>query len=327
MRVARLVLLVLGAVLLGVLIARNDPGAALAAIAQLGWRLGLVVCFPFVLVTTLDTLGWRFAFARDRVPFPTLLAVRLAGEAFNLTTPTASVGGEAVKAWLVRRHVPYDDSVSSVIVAKTSITLAQGVFLVIGIVVAARTLPPGSPLLPAMEWLLGIEAVALTGFVLAQVGGVVGWIERVLRRLRLAGGPGRSEALVRLDGALSGFYRRHPCRLLTSVGFHLAAWMLGALETYLSLRFLGLPVSLATATIIEAVGTGVRFATFLVPASLGALEGGFVATFSMLGLGATAAVSFSLVRRVREATWVAVGLGALALLRTHPAPAVEEPRP
>src|SRR3989454_6163015 len=118
-----------------------------------------------------DTLGWRFAFLREGVAFRTLLGVRLAGEAFNLATPTAALGGEAVKAWLLRDRVPLDASVPSVIVAKTTITIAQGLFLLLGIALAWASTLPGSPLLYGMLLLLAIETVALTGFVGAQPRG------------------------------------------------------------------------------------------------------------------------------------------------------------
>ena len=78
-------------------------------------------------------------------------------------------------------------------------------------------------------------------------------------------------------------------------------------------------MSLETATIIEALGTAVRFATFLVPASLGALEGGFVATFTALGLAPSAGVAFGLARRVREVVWIAVGFAIFAVIRPGPA--------
>jgi hypothetical protein len=74
-------------------------------------------------------------------------------------------------------------------------------------------------------------------------------------------------------------------------------------------------VTLVTAMVIEAFATAIRFATFMVPASLGALEGGHVAMFAALGLGASAGLSFSLVRRIREATWVGIGFIALAAYR------------
>src|SRR5206468_7249687 len=106
-----------------------------------------------------------------------------------------------------------------------------------------------------------------------------------------------------------------PARLVLSIVFHFIAWVLGSLETWLILGFLGAPVSLTAATVIEAFGTAVRFATFLIPASLGVLEGGYVVTFAALGLGSTTAVSFSLVRRVREAVWVGLGLLVFSLAR------------
>src|SRR2546429_6789600 len=119
---------------------------------------------------------------------------------------------------------------------------------------------------------------------------------------------GHAETLGRIDDVLARFYQTAPWRVVLSIAFHLVAWLLGSLEAWLILKFLGVPVSLTTATVIESFGTAIRFATFLIPASLGALEGGYVVTFAALGLGSTTAVSFSLVRRVREAVWVGLGL-------------------
>ena len=316
MKVLRVVLLVLGVLLMGLLVVQNEPTEIFAAIRGLSWRLGVLLLFPFVLVAVFDTLGWHYAFRRSRPGFGTLLWVRLAGEAVNMATPTAAVGGEVVKAWLLRHHLPLDEVVSSVIVAKTTITIAQGLFLLVGIVLAWLTVLPGT-LVHAMLWLLAIEVLALGAFVLAQVRGVFRWARWLCERMGVPSarlGP----ALSRVDEGLAGFYARQPRRLFLSIAFHFLAWLLGTLESYLMLRFLGLPVSLATAGVIEAFGTAIRFATFLIPASLGALEGGYVATFRALGLGATAGVTFALTRRLREIFWIVVGLIVLAVARTAP---------
>ena len=318
MKLLRAGLLVVGVVFLGILVATNDPAAIFGSISRLGWRLAVIACFPFAIITAFDTLGWYFAFLHPRVPFRTLLAVRLAGEAFNLTTPTASLGGEAVKAWLLRRRVPLDESVLSVVVAKTTIMIGQGLFLLVGIVITWLAAPSDSRLLGWMLWLLAVEVLAIVGFLLAQIQGGFGWVPRVLGRIGL----GRSrhrETVARLDRGLAWFYRKEPRRLVLSIGFHFIAWLLGSLEAYLIQNFLGLEVSLETATIIEALGTAVRFATFLVPASLGALEGGFVATFTALGLAPSAGVAFGLARRVREVVWIAVGFAIFAVIRPGPA--------
>ena len=160
-RIVRMLLLLAGATLLAILVLRNDPEAILHSIRQLSWRLLVVIVFPFTLVNVLDTLGWRFAFRNDRVPFGALFSARLAGEAFNLTTPTANVGGEAVKSWLLRHHVPLDESLPSVIVAKTTITIAQGLMLIVGLPCAWLLLPHDSPLLSVMAWLLVVEVLAV----------------------------------------------------------------------------------------------------------------------------------------------------------------------
>src|SRR5204862_940025 len=307
-----------GAALFLWLLVSIGPAAIIQAFTDLSWRLLIILVFPFGLTTLLDTLGWRYAFRRAAVPFRSLLAARLAGEAFNLTTPTASVGGEAVKAWLLRGRVPLDESVLSVVVAKTTIMIGQGLFLLVGIVITWLAAPSDSRLLGWMLWLLAVEVLAIVGFLLAQIQGGFGWVPRLLGRIGL----GRSrhrETVARLDRGLAWFYRKEPRRLVLSIGFHFIAWLLGSLEAYLILNFLGLEVSLETATIIEALGTAVRFATFLVPASLGALEGGLVATFTALGLAPSAGVAFGLARRVREVVWIAMGFAVFAVIRPGPA--------
>lgn len=321
--IIRSVLLACGVAVLAGLVVDVGPAQIFGMATRLSWRLFLVIAFPFVIVCVFDTLGWRFAFARDRVPFRALFGARMAGEAFNLTTPTASVGGEAVKAWLLRPHVGYQEGLSSVIIAKTTITIAQGLFLLLGVVLAAPTVLHGSALLRAMRWLVGVEMVALAGFVLVQVVGVFGGSARLLTRLGVAGVRGWIERAGRLDGGLRRFYAGHPVRLGMSIGCHFMGWVLSAAETYVIVLLLGVPLSFLTALVIEAFSTGIRFATFFVPGSVGVLEGGHVMTFAALGLGGPAGLAFSLVRRVRELVWIGLGLGVFALIRPslEPAPA------
>ncbi len=308
----RAALLLGGAALFAFLVWQIGPRAIAASFGELGWRLAIVLVFPFSLITACDTLGWRFAFRRDRVSFWTLVRARVAGEAVNGTTPTGSVGGEAVKAWLIRGRVPYRESLPSVIVAKTTITMAQALFLLLGIVVAWAMLPAREAwLLEPMTVLLGLEALAVGGFVYAQMSGMVAGGGRLLQRMGLVRAAHHGLPLRRIDRSLSLFYRRQPGRLALSIGSHFLGWVLSAAETWFILWLLGVPVSPTTAVIIEACGTAVRFVTFFVPGHLGALEGGNVAVFLALGLNPAAGMSAILVRRVREAAWV--GLGFLLL--------------
>ena len=225
MRYVHALLFLLGAALLAVLVARNDPAAIAAAIARLSWRILIVLCFPITLAMLFDTLGWHFAFRHDRVAFRTLVSARLAGEAFNVTT--ASVGGEAVKAWLLRPSVPLGESLPSLIVSKTTITIAQGLFLLFGVALAWRTARPDSPVLYGMEVLLVVEVAAVAGFVATQVFGLIGRAGRLLGRLGTHVF-GARDTLVQVDDVLVRFYREEPRRLALSIACHFVGWLVGS---------------------------------------------------------------------------------------------------
>lgn len=312
----RLALFGLGAGLLVYLVAQVEPGTLAAAFRRMSWGFGLIAWFPFLLIALADTVGWRYAFRRDDMaPFPALVGARLAGEAFNLVTPTATMGGEPMKAYLLRPAVPLVDGLASVIVAKTTIAAGQVLFLVVGLGLALVYLPWSSGLLHGMIGLALFQTVSVGGLVVLQHLDLgrrgAAWLGRLGLRM-----PGDQAAgLARVDTALAAFYRDARGRLGWSVAWHFVGWVLGSLEVYLILHFLGVPVSLGTAILIEAFVTAIKSAAFVVPASLGTQEGGTMLVFAALGLGGAAGLSVSLIRRVREFLWVGLGLLMLAWLR------------
>src|SRR5438132_2565616 len=125
MRIGKLVLSIVGLAVIAWSIHHIGWAPVLEALRRLTWWQLVLVCLPYAVIMAVDTLGWRFAFPRDAAPFHRLFGARLAGEALNLVTAVGSVGGEAVKAWLIRRDVAYAESVPSVVIAKTTMTIAQ----------------------------------------------------------------------------------------------------------------------------------------------------------------------------------------------------------
>jgi len=213
-----------------------------------------------------------------------------------------------VKAWMLRDRVSMHETLVSLIVVKTTMVASQGLFLALGVLIARRILSLDTPLIRAMEWLLVLEAIAVGGFLAVQTAGMVGRGERLLRRFGIRTGERAGAAAEGIDRGLATFYRTRRGSLLLSITCNLAGWVASAGETWLILRFLGAAVSVPTALVIEAFGTGVRFATFFVPAQIGVAEGGSVAACVALGLSAGTGLSLGLVRRVREAAWAGVGL-------------------
>jgi uncharacterized membrane protein YbhN (UPF0104 family) len=310
MRILRTILLVGGSLAFVFLIRHFGSESVTVALARITWWQFVLVCLVHGISMVLDTLGWRSTIVTARPAFSKLLAARSAGQAVNVVTALGGVGGEAVKAWLLRREIPYEASVPSLILAKTAEVVAQALLLATGILVAWATGFIDGSLLTLMCYLLIVELIGVGGLVFVQVAGGVSSAGRLLARMG-AGGPDEAK---RVDRAVRSFYRSRWRSLLVSVGFHFGSWLIGAVEVLLILWSLYVPASLVTATVIEALGTGVRFATFFIPASLGTLEGANAVAFTALGWAASHGLAFSLVRRARQAVWIGLGLGILVVM-------------
>lgn len=307
-----------GAGVVAYLLDQVGPHAVWVSFRALGWRLLIVLIIPFSMTLVLDAFGWRVLLRDRKIPLSVLLRARLAGEAVNVTTPTASVGGEPLKAYLLRPYAPLSEGLASVIVDKTTVLASQVLLLLGGLWLAAGILPVSHPLMRGMSGVLGVEFVAVGGFILVQMLGVFGGGGRILGRLGLGRVERYQTGLNAVDSSLTRFYRRRRGCMLASALLHGAAWASGALEIYLFLHFLGVDASLSTALVIEAFASAVKFASFMIPASLGVLEGGYVLIFGALSLGGPLGFSYTLARRLRESVCAIVGLLCVATLRVRP---------
>src|SRR5439155_20984735 len=75
-RLVRGVTLLAGLSIVGYLLYRVGPERVWNSVRTLGWRLPIVLCFPYALTTTLDTLAWRFALLPRPAPFAAMWGAR-----------------------------------------------------------------------------------------------------------------------------------------------------------------------------------------------------------------------------------------------------------
>ena len=298
-----------GSVLLIMLVRANDPAALSANLRLAGWGILLVIGQEIIAVVA-NTLGWWAAFPKPRpaVPFRHLVAARLAGDAFNYVTPTASIGGELVRGRVLAGQASRMDLATSIAVAKLCQTVAQVLFITIGVAWAFATSPLPRTLRLELGILTGALIVAATALVVAQRRGLFGgfaWILSVLdRRGRFADLGAR---LRQLDVRIAQAHRAH-APMVASCAWFFLGWALGVFEIYLILWLLALPASLTLALTIEALSQIIDAVLFFVPAKLGTQEGGKVVIFSALAIDATKGLSLGVMRRVRELVWATVGL-------------------
>jgi uncharacterized membrane protein YbhN (UPF0104 family) len=99
--------------------------------------------------------------------------------------------------------------------------------------------------------------------------------------------------------AIEAIYR-HRARVVAGIALHFAAWLVGALETWVALWFMNHPVGLADALAIESMVYALRTAAFIVPGAAGVQEGGYIVAGALFGLPPQLALGVSLLKRARE---------------------------
>jgi len=332
LRRVQLFALVIGVAFFAYLIHSLGPAAILRDLRVMGWGLAIIILLELG-VDALNTLGWRFTFPRHQrhVSFAFLFLVRLAGTAVNQSVPSASVGGEPLKAVLLRDSLPMSSSLASVVNAKLTFSTAQGLFAFLGLALTFRRLdfPPLVlfGLIGALVFVFGLVGL----FFWAQRRGLFTTTAGIVRKLRL---PERWVELAQrgtssVDEHIRDFLTRRPLDFLLSILSHLTGLLIGAIQVYVLLRWLGLPADAVTCIAVESVAILIQVATFIVPGSIGVQEGGKVLIFTALGLPAQAGLSVGIAFRLNQIVGVALGLSAFAFLhwRKRRVPAVSSSLP
>ena len=321
----RLILLALGVLTFSGLIWHIGPARIVEAATSLGPLAVLLILLPSLLMYAVEAYGWRLtlgAHAR-RLSFWRLFAIRTAGEVVNMTTPTAYVGGEPLKAYLLKRHaVPIVEAMASVVTAKTTMTLAEVVFILVGIVLSFWTMAvaknPSGASTPVGAAVFTVTLLLFGTLVLMtmQRRGLFTGLLRLLRqwRIRISYLESREDKLQALDRAINDFYARDRRAFILSIGMFLLGWLAEALEVYIILYVIGPPADVLTSVSIAALAVVIKGGAFFIPGSIGAQEGGYLLLLMAHGYSDVAGITFAILRRVRELVWIIIGLICLAAL-------------
>lgn len=291
-------------------------------VSQLGLlHLGIIL-LPMIVVYGLEAFGWQLtlgAHARN-VGFIRLFAIRMAGETVNVTTPTAYMGGEPLKAYLLKRYgVPMVDGLASVITAKTTMTLAQVLFILLGLALAFLIIGSSDHYWVAMLVSVGVLAFGVGLFVLLQRHGIGMGFLGVLRGcgIKLAFLEKREPQLQEMDGTIRGFYSQHRQTFYGALSIFFLAWLTETLEVYAILYYLGVSIDVWTSLSIAALTVFIKGGTFFIPGSLGAQEGGYTLLLMSFGYTEVTGITFALIRRLREILWILLGLICLMVLKNQ----------
>jgi uncharacterized membrane protein YbhN (UPF0104 family) len=308
-RCARGVLFLLGFAVFVFLCSRLGLGELVEAVERASpARFAVFLAFSSAVFLTY-ALRWRIvvrAMEKGREPPPllTLLSFRAAGHAVGTLLPSAQLGGEPVRALLLRRRSgDWTGAISSV--AMDRLLEASASAVAGPIYVAVFFLAHGSAGATA-PWLLVAMAagvVALAAFyVVVCRGGAP---------LSLLAGRGLVPSV---EGSLAAIDRRFAEFVRTpsfpiSIALSLVVEALILAELWALARAFALPISLPT---LVGVMVGMGVAQLApIPAALGSLEATQVGVLTLAGGAAPLGLAVGLLVRLRETLWILVGLAVL----------------
>ncbi|MEX2161617.1 MAG: lysylphosphatidylglycerol synthase transmembrane domain-containing protein [Anaerolineales bacterium] len=259
-------------------------------------NLGILLVFPLRWWLIVGTQG-------HRVPYLAMVQYRLVSFAISYFTPGQHFGGEPFQVLYLRsRHgIAGSTALASVTLDKVIELFANFAVLALGIAVLvlsglvvelplAQTLPISFALLlvPAI-YLISVRAGA----------GPMGFITKKFSGSLAAGIRNAEEQL----GSLA---REKPGLLAQGLLIAIGIWAALIFEIWLSLYFLGLPVTALELTLVVVAARIALFAP--TPGALGALEASQVLAMQALGYAPAYGFSLALLIRARDVLFGLVGL-------------------
>jgi uncharacterized protein (TIRG00374 family) len=276
----------------------------------------IAVLSVYIIINLMDAIAWKYALKpteATKVKVWNLWKIRQIGEALNIATPFGTVGGEPVKAQLLKEtySLNYKQSISSLVATRTTNLIGLVFFLGLGAILILSSETITGSFKTTCQWALGIFSTLIFLFLIFQIFGFLEKIAQGIGKLSFIGEKAKSflEEIETLSEHMSDYYKNHAGRCAWSVWYSFIGWVLGILELYLTLYFLGYSLSISDLWIIEALAQLVKVGSFFIPMSIGALESGLILIFSSMGMTPNLGLTVSIVRRIKELTWIGLGLG------------------
>lgn len=291
------------------------------------WRIGIDavwenisrfgVWFPVILVISggwlfLQTCAWSIIQNTffQKVPLLVLYRIKIIGDALNILLPSASVGGEAARAMLLRKAVPLKQAIPSVLFDKTVEFAASTVFLALGFFLGAVCLKLPDGLLVPTLICLAVTTAGVIVLIYFSNRGFYGILLKLSGRHPKIQGwfTARESHLRDLDANLRMLYTKADWRILAAGGLHFLSRILGALELLIILKVLGVPVGIIQAQFIYVIIVVVNTVFSILPGQWGITES--AGMLILKGMGQTAAVGLSLgvIRRLRKLAFVGLAI-------------------
>lgn len=269
--------------------------------------LGAYLAAAFM-VYVLSSYKWRLILEAQghKVRLPRLMTYRLASFSIGYLTPFARLGGEPIRAYMLKKHkVNSTHAFSSVFIDKTVETVIDAILIVFIIVLllATFTIPSATREILMIGMLL-IAALLFVFYYVSSKQGILTTLmhlipkKKVFRKVKLK--------LVDIDKATQHFFDNKKECLGKIIIVSIFQWAVIFTEFKLATMIIGYDASM-TEILLMILATGLS-TLIPVPAGLGVLEASQFSLFELLGIGGGMGIALSLLIRFKDLLLMLFGL-------------------
>jgi len=300
------------------------------------WLIPIIGVWIFVY--GLNALSWQATIEgnlghKAPISFWRIYRLTITGYALNYATPVGGLGGEPYRIMELSKYLDKEHATSSVILYAMMHFFAHFWFWFISIFIYLALVMVGDmPMTTAIAIILGFIVVfCLLAFYLFSRGYknglvkyVLGVIARIpgLKRWTLRFWAKHSETIENIDKQISSLHGQDRKAFYKSLVLEYLSRVVQSSEVLFMLLLFGIDNGggLAGLTItylhsILIVAFTTLFANLIgfLPMQLGVQEGGFVLSIAALGLSAALGIFVSIICRVREIIWIAIGMALMKI--------------
>ena len=239
----------------------------------------------------------------------------LVGQAISFITPAAKLGGEPVRAALLssKEGIPFDKSLSSVVIDKTLEISTSFAFFIIGsiIILFSFVISPNFTYI-----IVGLSIIFLFFLILFNYRVMRGKhfflaFFQLIKLSKIKSLRTFMKKVKEFELLIIKFYHEDRKYFFYTIMISLVGWILMFFEYSVAAKMVGHNLSILQ---IFLVFTFVGAAYLVpVPMALGALEAGQVSVFSIINISAAAGLALSLIIRVKDMLITAIGLILLVI--------------
>jgi len=269
-----------------------------------------------VCIMCFNTLRWQMILKTQKanIPFIRLLSYKLSGFAISFATPSAQVGGEPVRAFLLKKKekVSYAKSISTIIMDKVFELTVNALFAFAGFIILITTfsLPREFELMLMLGFFIALSLIVMFYHQTMTGKSTIRNIFKITRLDRIKKLKKYEKHIIEMEERMASFFSHHPDTFRNVFLVSLLLWALMFLEYKFLLQLFGVK---ATFDIVFLTFSVVGLSYIVpIPGAVGILEMTQASLFELLSLSPGTGIALALTIRARDTIWMILGFSFIS---------------